>query len=65
MRGPSGFDLLAAFLGTLGAVLLLIAAFAAAAQEPQHTTDRLIVRLADWAESDHNQPMALGDVDSQ
>lgn len=65
MRGPSGFDLLAAFLGTLGAVLLLIAAFAAAAQERRHTTDRLIVRLADWAESDCTQPMALGDVDSQ
>jgi hypothetical protein len=28
MREPSGFDLLAAFLGTLGAILLLIAAFA-------------------------------------
>lgn len=31
MRDPSGFDLLAALLGTLGAILLLIAAFAAVA----------------------------------
>ena len=31
MKDPSGLDLLVAFLGTLGALLLLVAAFAAAA----------------------------------
>jgi hypothetical protein len=32
MKDPSGLDLLVALLGTLGALLLLVAAFAAAAQ---------------------------------
>lgn len=57
MKDPSGLDLLVAILGTLGALLLLIAAFAAAAQGTDATTDRLIVRLADWAEGDRIQPM--------
>ena len=57
MKDSSRLDLVAAILGTLGALLLLIAAFAAAAQERPQTTDRLIVRLADWAEDDRAQPM--------
>src|SRR5262245_51394426 len=39
-------------------VLLLLAAFAADAADRRHSTDRLIVRLADWAEADRAQPMA-------
>jgi len=58
MKDPSRLDLLVAILGTLGALLLLIAAFAAAAQGNEPTTDRLIVRLADWAEGDRAQPMS-------
>jgi serine protease len=58
MRDRSGFDLLAAFLGTLGVILLLVAASAAAAQERPQTTDRLIVRLADWADAERGQPMS-------
>ena len=57
MKDPSGLDLLVALLGTLGALLLLIAAFAAAAQGNDPTTDRLIVRLADWADGDRTQAM--------
>ncbi|MET0679835.1 MAG: S8 family peptidase [Burkholderiales bacterium] len=57
MKDPSGLDLIVAFLGMLGALLLLVAAFTAAAQERPQTTDRLIVRLADWAEGDRAQPM--------
>ena len=57
MKDSSKLDLVVAFLGTLGALLLLVAAFAAAAQERPQTTDRLIVRLADWAEDDRAQPM--------
>ena len=52
MRDPTGLDLVVALLGTLGALLLLVAAFAAAAQGNHPTTDRLIVRLADWAGGD-------------
>jgi len=40
-------------------VLLLLAAFAADAADRKHSTDRLIVRLADWAEADRAQPMAV------
>lgn len=57
MRDSSGLDLLAAVLGTLGALCLLLAAFAAAAQTPADVTDRLIVRLADWADGDRAQAM--------
>lgn len=53
MKDPSGLDLLVALLGTLGALLLLVAAFAAAAQGNDPTTDRPIVR----AEGDRAQPM--------
>jgi len=57
MKDPSGLDLLVALLGTLGALLLLVAAFAAAAaQGDDATAERLIVRLADWAEGDRAQP---------
>ncbi len=54
MKDSSRLDLLAAILGTLGVLLLLVAAFAAAAQEPQ-TTERMIVGVADWAEGDRAQ----------
>ena len=60
MRDSSGLDLVVALLGTVGALLLLVAAFSAAAQAPSplaESTDRLIVRLADWADDDRAQPM--------
>jgi len=44
MKDLSGLDLLVALLGTLGALLLLIAAFAAAAQGAAPATDRLNAR---------------------
>ena len=50
MKAPFGLDLVVAILGTLGALLLLVAAFAAVAQGADPVTDRLTVRLADWAE---------------
>jgi serine protease len=63
MKDSSKLDLVVALLGTLGALLLLVAAFAAAAQPAaapagDDATDRLIVRLADWADGDRAQPMA-------
>jgi serine protease len=58
MKDASGLDLVAALLGTLGVLLLLVAAFAASAQERPQATDRLIVRLADWADDDRAQPMS-------
>jgi hypothetical protein len=42
----------------LGAIALAAAAVAPAAAQPRaHGTDRLIVRLADWADADRVQPM--------
>lgn len=52
------FRLIEALVGGLLAIALLAAAFAAAAQSPPATTDRLIVRLADWADAEPGQPMS-------
>ena len=40
------------------ALLLLLPAFGADAADRRHSTDRLIVRLADWADADRAQPMS-------
>ena len=46
------------FLGRLGAIALAAAAAAPAAAQPRaHGTDRLMVRLADWADAGPAQPM--------
>ncbi len=46
-----------ALLGAICTALALLAAFTADAADRRHSTDRLIVRLADWADADRAQPM--------
>ncbi len=56
-RTSPSSDARALLTGTCAVLVLLLAASAVAAADRRHSTDRLIVRLGDWAEADRGRPM--------